>query len=423
LIVDQLMLRDFQRVTETDPQSRRQFLQHLAIFLSSRDHAVATEEEFRDLVSREFRHDWTKHPREAQAARIEQLFSDLRSSTTLTRGGVGSSNGWRFSHNSLREYLVAEALVDTIKSDRTLHSTATLSDVMKLFASSIGINDLEELKELLATRWKQKPLFHTRGQLLDLLITGFCHLEPSNDDPMGLSVKTIAGDPPTLSGCRFVRTSFLFNDKPAALARADFSSCVLSEVSFQRADLTEAIFSAGSLDDVDFSDACLAQSDFSNAFLANANFCGTDVRGADFRNVDQADIAIFGFTPGRERTKLFEGYEALGYLNFNGALTIDMDPVHILRHHDFFPIFDQIVTKLSKQTTHQARGLSQRGVAHQGVYEARNLLDHLKSVGYLVIPRNRKDLVEVTEKGRGAFSAYAETGLLTREFLDFFSKA
>src|SRR5262249_45087002 len=98
MIVDRLMLRDQQR-SPLDPRRRRRCLQHLGVILSKREVIIARDEIFNEIIEQEFRTDLRLMDAEERRHRKEELFEDLRSSSTLTRSEVGS--GWRFSHNSL----------------------------------------------------------------------------------------------------------------------------------------------------------------------------------------------------------------------------------------------------------------------------------------------------------------------------------
>lgn len=111
LIVDKLMWRDYSRTPELSPTRRREFLRMLAVELSKRQSARINEDDFIALIRRMFQVELRKLPAEHSEQELQKLFGDLRSSATLTRSAKGGELGWRFSHNSLREFLAAEHLL------------------------------------------------------------------------------------------------------------------------------------------------------------------------------------------------------------------------------------------------------------------------------------------------------------------------
>lgn len=72
LIIDQLMSRDFNRAPEFTPTARRRFLQKLAIFLSTREHAIASESDLKDLITHEFKRDLARRSGEDRNAQIDR---------------------------------------------------------------------------------------------------------------------------------------------------------------------------------------------------------------------------------------------------------------------------------------------------------------------------------------------------------------
>ena len=105
LIIDQLMLRDWRRSQYIMPERRRGFLRALSLRLSSRDFPSINESQFKELIRSEFKVELRRVLEGDRENEVERYFSDLRSSTTLTITSDRSSRGWKFSHNSLREFL------------------------------------------------------------------------------------------------------------------------------------------------------------------------------------------------------------------------------------------------------------------------------------------------------------------------------
>lgn len=111
LIVDQLMVRDRRRSPTMPTESRRAFLQRMAVRLSRSDLPVFEEADFMRLINELFSTRLERLPASERESERQTLYADLRSSATLTRVSVKGREGWRFSHNSLREFLVVEYLL------------------------------------------------------------------------------------------------------------------------------------------------------------------------------------------------------------------------------------------------------------------------------------------------------------------------
>lgn len=118
LIIDRLMLRDKLRAPMLGTEERRSFLRELAVLLSGSTTANCSEAQFIKLISNVFDRRLMRLPPAEREADRQRLFADLRSSATLTRVSVAGEEGWRFSHNSLREYLVVEYLLDCLQEQK-----------------------------------------------------------------------------------------------------------------------------------------------------------------------------------------------------------------------------------------------------------------------------------------------------------------
>jgi hypothetical protein len=114
LIVDQLMVRDRNRSPAMPIEARRSFLQRMAMRLSQTDLAMFKEEDFMRLISEVFAARIERLPQSEREGERQTLYADLRSSATLTRVTTSGGEGWRFSHNSLREFLVVEYLLSCL---------------------------------------------------------------------------------------------------------------------------------------------------------------------------------------------------------------------------------------------------------------------------------------------------------------------
>ena len=420
LIIDHLMVRDARRSTEILPNRRREFLQRVAVFLSRREHPYLSEDDFRDIVAKDFQRDLIRLPKDGQNEQLERLFADLRSSATLTRGGPGTQYSWRFSHNSLREYLVAEALIEGLERNRVVTEPVTISDAMRIFAASIPLRRLETLRGQLAHAWVDSSIFRGRGQLLTLLWDGLLRLYPKDMNRHDMCMKQLAGNPPQLTELVLASMTVSTEESPVSFEGADFSCSQLSTLTFSAANLADTKFSGAVLDGVTFENARLEGSTFDDALIIETDFSGADVRGTNFTGLDRDAISIV-VELGNERPRtVLSGQDALGYLKFMGAMT-DTIPINfVLQFHPAFWVVDKIVSKLATQSTRQRRGIEQRGAAHRDVNLAKEFVRHLEYSGLLTTAKARKDLVDVTEQGRRVFSKYAADRELSEELLSFF---
>lgn len=420
LVVDQLMLRDLERSPEINPAERREFLRTLALRLSQRDHPTAAEELIKDLISRQFRQQLTRLGPESRLSQIERYFADLRSSATLTRDVGRAAEGWRFSHNSLREYLVAEHFVSRLEGGELVPEEVPISDAMRTFVASKSEGDRAQLLEALARLWKGRGPGHAKGAMLSLLWDGVTSLFSEAKDPRRECLVAIAGQPISLANTSLTRLALSTEQAPTKLVGASFADSALYAVDLSGADLADADFSDAVLEGVWFCGARLTGARFARALLVDVDVSGAELNGADFRQVspDSISLLIEGTKQLSPRLPL-EGQAALGYLRFRGAHTMDVPEIYVVCHDRRFAIVEKILEKLSEQLLRQRRGLAQRGAARADVAFARKFVRHLEDGDLIRTPKNRKDMVEVTDKGRAAFSRFTKERVLPPEVLGF----
>ena len=421
LIVDELMLRDFRRSPEITPDRRRECLQRIAIFLSKKDNPIIEEKDLRDLVAKEFRNDLRRLSADAQSSRVETLFADVRSSATLTRGGMTEQYGWRFSHNTLREYLVAEALILGLADRQPISDSVTISDAMRLFASSTDEDSRRRLLDALAHIWKNGDRAQEKGQLLTLLWDGLLRLYPRDNGRRQVCLNTIAGTPPQMSDVTLSNIGISEETDAVSIPGADFSDCYFTNVSLFSANLMSTNFENSILEDVNFENADLKGASFASALIVDCKFVGANIENTDFSNVDENNLSILVEIERNSGIRSLTGIDALGYLNANGAITKVLRPIYILQFHSAFWVVDKILGNLAKQTLRQRRGLEQRGAAHQDVKLATEFVKYLEQSKLIETPKGRKELVEVTDHGRAVFGKYDADREFSVELLEFFN--
>lgn len=197
LIVDRLMLRDLERA-EVGPVDRRRFLHRLGVFLSKKEHNAISEADFKDLVSREFKTDLARVGADARHIQIERYFVDLRTSATLTSADGHGGAAWRFSHNSLREYLLCELLAELAKAGEVLLDEIPISDAMKSFVASMPQAELGDAINSVGLLWPRHLDVSARGQYLELFLDAARLAHSSAEDPSGEAIRAMAGRPPQL---------------------------------------------------------------------------------------------------------------------------------------------------------------------------------------------------------------------------------
>lgn len=420
LIIDQLMLRDFRRSPELAPEDRRGILHKLAILLSRAETPFIREEEFRELVSKYFAKELRKHSSQERAKHADQLFSDVRSSATLTRAVNTIKEGWRFSHNSLREYLVAEFCVRELHAKRVVSEEVPISDAMRLFVASKPKSKIMDLLRLLSEVWPQRLSTQQIGQVLCLLWDGALRVFSAETDPAGTALRRISGTTLALNNVELSRIILSTEKNPAILHSANFSGSTLNAINLTSSALINSDLSDSLLESVVFSNADLRGAIFKGSMLVDVDFSGANLNGADFRGVQPDSISIVVEAASGERTRsVIYREEALGYLAFNEAKIDPIPPSAIARHHPKYSIVEKIISKLCEQSLRQRRGLAQRGAARQDTRFAHRFVKNLETNGLIHKPTNRKDLVEVTESGRQQLTKFAETGELPDAVLEF----
>ena len=420
LIVDQLMFRDYKRTGYILPEVRRQFLHNLAVFLSRKDSPHIDEESFYNLVRQLFHRELKRIPVESRPQETDRYFADLRSSSTLTRAEISGNSGWRFSHNSLREFLITEHLVRNLQNGLIIDDQIPISDPMKLFVQSMEKNQIEALVVSLSKKWSERTNRRGIGQLLSIIFDAAVRINTSAKEPVRNSLKAITGDPIALNDIDISRIVFSTEQKPSDISNAIFVNSTIVDSSFVAAKLSGSTFKNSIIEGTTFSQALLKNAIYDFSTIMDVDFSEANINGASFRGIEKADISIIVADDKSETgRKRLIGEEALGYLQYNGGYTDIKSRTVVLRNHPRYFIVEKILEKLTEQSLRQKRGLQQRGAAQQDVSFSRKFVKFLGLNGILHTPKNRKDLVEVTEKGREILTEIITRGELPEIICDF----
>ncbi|HEU0152608.1 MAG TPA: pentapeptide repeat-containing protein, partial [Arenimonas sp.] len=402
LIVDRLMLRDLQRSPALAPEDRRDSLQKLALTLSRKEVAAANEEVFAEIINDNFKASLRRLSPEEKRAKQDELFQDLRSSATLTRTEAGGRSGWIFSHNSLREFLVAELCVGALVKGAGLDAAFPITSPMRSFVASAPPEIAKGFINALQGNWAKRQISNLGLYLslgVDLLSAqegGFAkalHKVASKQAGGALDFEGIALKDMDLSAVSLDRKKLLIHAKDSSLM----------EVSLKGLDLASSDFSASVLDRVSFTDCQLGGCSFASAIVFECDLSNSSVAGADFTGLDAASnfmVKVSG------DAVVLAGPAAIGWLRFNGATT-DAVPAYVeLQHHPKFAIVLKICENISDQKNSQIRGLTQRGSAQSDTAFAKEFLTHLRNSEIITIVRN--ELVTTTSEGRKKLTRFVD---------------
>jgi uncharacterized protein YjbI with pentapeptide repeats len=417
LIVDQLMLRDLRRSPEITPIDRRRFLQDLSLRLSHEAGGSITERGLKDLISKTFHIELRRWSGQQRIEHLDKLFADLRSSTTLTRSSAGGEAGWRFSHNSLREFLSAERTIEQLLNKEIPKEKIWISDAMQQFVASKSTQEINLLNASLTELWPQRIGSPSLGSYVDLIWPAIFKMSAGSGS---VGLRRFAGSPVAVNEVEISRLTLSTEGCPADLNNSNFSRSSLSIIDLSWANLMRSDFSGALLEGVKFNHSNLSECDFSNSMIIDSSFVDVQLEKANFKNIVPDYISIVVYARGQ--IVFLTGLEAIGYLAFHGAVTDSISASLVMRHHPKYFIAQKILSKLGEQSIRQRRGLAQRGAARHDTAFANGFVDHLETVGIIKTPLARKDLVEPTDLGRVKLKEFTEGGALPDEVIEYLSQ-
>jgi len=418
LIISRLMDREFkQRTHVIFPSRRREFLQRMSIHLSLRSNPALSEDQFRDLIRTEFATELKRALPEEREAEVERYFGDLRSSATLTRASEAGRNGWKFSHNSLREFLAAESLIHGLVAGRPLLESVPVSEPMRRFVASHGDDEIRGWLIQLAPLVPQAQFARGVGQLLGLLWDAGLRLGMKDPDPVRSLLRSVFGDGLVITGLSFERLRLPAQNRTCVLDGCKFVNCQFSDCDFSGASFRGSKFIALAAENVSFANADLQGADFNGGLLIELDMSGANLDGANFVGLVGPPIILTSDADPEDVKRRLEGMDAVGYLNYAGAITDDVPAYYIQKHNPLFPVIEKVCRKLMEQTWVQKLGLVKKGASRQDPKAASEFLNTLISNGF--VEENPREQISATPKGREIIVHLLEKNELAPVLQDF----
>lgn len=406
IVVTNLLYRDlnFGGLSAGD---RHGFLRSFAVRLQQPGRSVfAVPEEVKELVKAVFSNVLAKS--DTPSADLENYYRTCRRHSGLTTerqfadtsGAIDSPVDERdldspvgYSHNSLREFLVADAIADHLlcgSSYDGLHSAQITETVSSFFAG------LADYNEHLSSRLRELFLSTTQGSLrqwLFKLLYGFVRKNRGLISLMGI---------------------------PAALQDLDLAGADLSGL-----ELSGSNFTGSLLLETDFRKSDLNSASFSGAVLERAQFDGANLRTADFRDAEVISIYVHDKFQ-RGTTAVLDGKDALQWMYSSGAVVSNDELLNPYLGRMWYDAAREVAASLSSRLagTHRKRGLI-RGTRMAQRAFAIQFTDYLLKRNIIAVVRKNRSggdvVVQVQPGHRSTVSEFAESGTISADLQPFFA--
>lgn len=408
IVTHNLLYRD-QQIGTLSAADRFSFLKAFAVTLQQPGRLpFADPEEIRALVASLYQRHLQRS--DAQAQLLEQFYRTCRRHSGLTTESQFQDTTGRldlpveeddpnsrvgFSHNSLREYLVAEAFADWVSSSAKFHglSSVVLTDTVIAFFSDLVVY-AESLSKSLSDAFRQCGESMMRERLFKLLF-GLIRANPTRN--IGL-----LGKPPDLNDLDL--SGLAMGGLP--LRAADFSGSILPDTDLKHTDLRDARFDG--------------------AIVEATMFDGADLKNADFTKADVNSILVFDEFNLRTSAVL-AGLDARQWLYSHGAKVAHMDELNPLLGKPWYEAAREVTRTLERRIagTHQDSSLA-KGTKLQYRELANEFVDFLKSRGVLQKVKasgKGSTIVKVASTHREAIREFSLNGIIGDVLRPFFDRS
>ena len=410
IVIFNLLQRD-QGIGSLSASNRRLFLRQFAIAMQQRGRDFfATPTELRAVVEDLFADQLARTDTPEQL--LENLYRTCRRHSGLTTEGQFMDNAGQldspvseldqtsrigFSHNSLREYLVAEAFENTLATGR-------------IYKGLEYVVITELVGDFLFDMMTYHPL------LLEQLCNGYKNYAGSR---MGEQIFRIIYRVARRLGSPGALVNML--GVPPKIDGVDLSGLDLSLFSLRGVSVKNCVAL-----DTDFRGAELSSASFSRSIFANVMLDGVRCSGADFREAEIDSIYVFDRF-GSNTSAVLKGREARQWLFSNGALVSPADDLNPLMGKAWYEAAREVMRTLERRIagTHEDRSLSKGTRAEYRVF-AREFVDFLINCGVLEKIKKAKKgsgwVVRVQAKHRNLVHVFSSEGKIDPIIEPFFVK-
>ena len=271
IVIYNLLYRD-EQIGNLPAGERYHFLRSFAIFLQQAGQLPFAEpDEIRTIVEGIFRSQLRRS--DAREQLLEQYYRTCRRHSGLTTESqfqdttgqldlpieeTDATSRVGFSHNSLREYLVADAFADYVSNSTEFYklNTVTVTEAVTTFFSDLAVYSTD-LPDKLSTAYRNCNDSNMKERLFKLLF-GIVSKDVENNI-------AYLGDPPELNDLDLSGVDF----SGLPLRNANFSGSILPDTDLRNTDLRGALFTGAILDGTMLDNAIIESTDFLKAEIEN----------------------------------------------------------------------------------------------------------------------------------------------------------
>lgn len=408
IIIYNLLGRD-DNIGTLSAAARLLFLRNFAIFLQQRNRSMfADPDEIRSLVKELFDYNLRRSDtpeqllesyyrtcRRHSGLTTESQFSDTSGQIDIPVDEDDSDSNVGFSHNSLREYLVADAISDYLLNQTKYSRIESLvyNDLIGdffIWKSEYNESLLENLKEKYLS--SEAPSLH---ELFFRIILRFIQNDPDR-------FLNLLGKYPTINDIDLSGVDF----SGLSLHSGAFENCLAIDTDFRKADLRKASFKGTILENVMFDEAILNETDF---------------RGAEIESIyvyDEYDT---------DTVQILSEKSARQWLYSHGAQVYPIDDLNHLMGKPWYEAAREVTRTIEHRITgtHQDVSLS-KGTKRENRSFAEEFVEYLINKSILLkVTKSKKGpgwVVKLDKKYIKVITSFSKEGKIHEIIAPFFKK-
>jgi hypothetical protein len=408
IIIYNLLGRD-DNIGSLSAAQRLYFLRSLSVFLQQKNrHIFATPDEIRSLVKELFKYDLKRSDtpeqllegyyrtcRRHSGLTTESQFADTSGQIDFPVDEDDSESNVGFSHNSIREFLIADAIADLVQNDNRYLNIDTV-----IYNDLIGDFFVwkTEYNSALLKKLKEKYNSVQQSNFLELLfkiIFRFIQIKPDKH-------KNLLGKTPVIKNIDISGIDF----SGISLQNGYIEDCLAIETDFRKMDLRNV--------------------SFKNTIFDNAMLDDAIIDGADFRETEIESIYVYDPYV-TNTTSLLSGRNARQWLYSKGAKVFPDDDLNLLMGKPWYEAAREVTRTIEHRLpgTHQDVSLA-KGTKKENRKFAEEFVDFLISKKVLLkVTRSKTGpgwVLKVDKKSYSIITAFSKEGKIHKKIAPFFQK-